>query len=105
MTALLSYKLQSRFDNSNGLLPGQIFVRRERELYVKLCYIYRTWHWRKERKKGRKKQVSDSLSFHSLRSPSSERHQLDSGQWMKTGLFSDDLPITICNVAFPSMES
>lgn len=58
-----------------------------------------------ERKKERKKQVSDSLSFHSLRSPSSERHQLDSGQWMKTGLFSDDLPITICNVAFPSMES
>lgn len=36
MTALLSYKLQSRFDNGNGVLPGQIFVRRERKLYVKI---------------------------------------------------------------------
>lgn len=39
MTALLSYKLQSQFQKSNGMLPGQIFVRRERELYVKLCYV------------------------------------------------------------------
>lgn len=36
MTVLWSYKLQSQFDNSNGMLPGQIFVRRERKLYVKL---------------------------------------------------------------------
>lgn len=41
MTALLSYKLRSQFDNCNGVLPGQIFVRRKRKLYVKLCRIYR----------------------------------------------------------------
>lgn len=49
MTALLGYKLQSQFDNSNGMLPGQIFVRRERKLYVKLYYIYRMWCWKDQK--------------------------------------------------------
>lgn len=41
MTVLSSYKLHSQFDNSNGVLPGQIFVRCEGKLYVKLYDIYR----------------------------------------------------------------
>lgn len=34
MTALLRSEPQSQFDNSNGMLPGQIVVRCERKLYV-----------------------------------------------------------------------
>lgn len=67
MTALLSYKLQAQFDNSNGALPGRILVRREREPYVRLYSV--CWMWCARWAGG------DSLSFHRLRSPSGEGHQ------------------------------
>lgn len=79
MTALLSYKLQAQFDNSNGALPGRILVRREREPYVRLYSV--CWMWCARGAGG------DSLSFHRLRSPSGEGHQSGrSGQRMPSEL-------------------
>lgn len=40
MTVLLSYKLQSQFDISNSVLPGQVLSRRDWTLYVKLFYLH-----------------------------------------------------------------